>query len=87
MHAFIKDHDDLPCNNYGTWNETILKKDKAFAQEIHMHLQSVGKYVRAMDLVDFLDTEEMRAKTGHKKRIDIDTAQRWMKKLNYRCEV
>ena len=37
-----------------------------------------------MDLVDFLDTEEMRAKTGHKKRIDIATAQRWMKKLDYR---
>jgi len=28
-----------------------------------------------MDLVDFLDTEEMRAKTGHKKRINVTTAQ------------
>jgi hypothetical protein len=84
VRAFIKDHDDLPYNNYGTWNETILEKDKAFAQEVHAHLQSVSKYVRAMDLVDFLDTEEMWAKTGHKKRIDVTTAQRWMKKLNYR---
>jgi hypothetical protein len=84
VRAFIKDHDDLPYSNYGTWNETVLEKDKAFAQEVHAHLQSVGKYVRAMDLVDFLDTEEMRAKTGHKKRIDVTTAQRWMKKLNYR---
>ena len=66
------------------WNETILEKDKAFAQEIHTHLQLVGKYVWAMDLVDFLDTEEMQAKTGHKKRIDVTTAQRWMKKLDYR---
>jgi len=33
-----------------------------------------------MDLVD-LDTQEMWAKTGHKKRIDVTTAQRWMKKL------
>ena len=73
------------CNNYGLWNETILEKDKAFAQEVHTHLQSVSKYVRAMDLVDFLDTdtEEMQTKTGHKKRIDVATAQRWMKKLNY----
>src|SRR5882762_4674619 len=39
------------------------------------HLHKVGKYVRAMDLVDFLDTEEMRAKTGHKKRINVTTAQ------------
>ena len=37
-----------------------------------------------MDLVDFLDMEEMQAKIGHKKIIDITTAQRWMKKLDYR---
>jgi len=42
--TFIKDPDDLPHNNYGTWNETALKKDNTFAQEVHMHLQSVGKY-------------------------------------------
>ena len=83
VHTFIKDHDDLPSNNYGTWNETILEKDKEFAQEFHAHLQLVGKYVRVMDLVDFLDTEEMQAKTGHKNRIDIATAQIWMKKLDY----
>jgi len=78
--AFIKDPDD---HNYGTWNETALEKDKAFAQEVHMHLKSVGKYVQAMDLVEFLDTQEMWAKTGHEKRIDVTTAQRWMKKLDY----
>jgi hypothetical protein len=37
-----------------------------------------------MDLVNFMDTPEMRAKSGLKKRIDISTAQRWMKKLDYR---
>jgi hypothetical protein len=26
VRTFIKDHDDLPYNNYGTWNETILEK-------------------------------------------------------------
>jgi hypothetical protein len=31
--------------NYGTWNETVLEKDKAFAQEVHAHLQLVSKYV------------------------------------------
>jgi len=81
--AFIADHEDLPYNNYGTWNETALKTDKNLAQEIHAHLQSIGKYVWAMDLVDFLDTEEMRVRTKHKKRIDVTTAQRWMHKLNY----
>jgi len=36
-----------------------------------------------MDLVNFMDTPEMQAKSGLKRRIDILTAQRWMKKLNY----
>lgn len=80
---FIANHDNMPYNNYGTWNETALENDKAFAQEVHMHLQSVGKYVWAMDLVDFLDMKEMSAQTGHKKRIDVTMAQRWMKKFNY----
>jgi len=83
VQTFIKDPDDLSYNNYCTWNEIALEKDKAFAQEVHMHLQSVGKYVWAMDLVKILDTEEMWAKTGHKKRIDVTTAQRWMKKHHY----
>jgi len=69
VHTFIKDPNDLPYNNYGTWNETTLEKDKVFAQEVRTHLQSVGKYVQAMDLVDFLDTQEMQEKTGHKREL------------------
>jgi hypothetical protein len=53
------------------------------AQEIHAHLQGIRKFVNAMDLVNFMDTPEMRAKSGLKKRIDVSTAQRWMKKLDY----
>ena len=83
MCTFIKDPDDLPYNNYSTWNETALKKDKTFSQEVHTHLQSVGKHFQAMDLVDFLDTQEMWAKTGNKRRINVTRAQRWMKKIDY----
>lgn len=54
------------------WDETLV-------QEIHAHLQGIGKYVWAMDLVDFLDTDEIQACTGHKNRINITTTQRWMK--------
>jgi hypothetical protein len=37
-----------------------------------------------MDIVDFLDTPEMRDRTQLTKRINVVTAQRWMKKMNYR---
>jgi hypothetical protein len=81
--AFISDHSDLPYSLLATWNETALDQDETLVQEIHAHLQGIGKYVQVMDLVDFLDTDEMRARTGHKNGIDVTTAQRWMKRLNY----
>ena len=67
----------------GRWNESVIEKDPVIAQEIHAHLQGIGRFVKAVDLVNFMDTPEMRAKSGLKKRIDISTAQRWMKKLDY----
>jgi hypothetical protein len=82
--AFIEDREHLPINKYGAWNESILDKDTELAQEIHLHLQSIGKYVRAQDIVDFLHTPAMQEQSGIKNRISVATAQRWMKKLNYR---
>jgi len=34
--------------------------DKILAQEITSHLQGIGKYADAMDIVHFLDTPEMK---------------------------
>src|SRR5882762_6487044 len=69
--AFILDREDLPFNLFGTWNESAIDKDESLAQEIHVHLQRIGKFVKAIDLVNFLDTDEMRARTGYKKRMDV----------------
>ena len=59
MHAFMADPEDLLHNPYGAWNKSILDHDETLAQDIHLHLQKIGKYVRAEDLVDFMDTPEM----------------------------
>jgi hypothetical protein len=59
VRAFMVDPDDLPYNPYGAWSESVLDRDKTLAQDIHLHLQKIGKYVRAEDLVDFMDTPEM----------------------------
>jgi hypothetical protein len=56
--AFILDREDLPINCYGEWNVSMLE-DEGLAGEIHLHLQGVGKHVKAMDIVQFLDTPEM----------------------------
>ena len=63
VHAFVADPDDIPCNPYGAWSESVLDRDDTLAQEIHLHLQKIGKYVKVEDLVDFMDTKEMRERT------------------------
>lgn len=83
VQAFATNYENLPVNPMGHWNESVIDKDPIIAQEIHVHLQGIKKLVKVMDLVNLMDTPEMQAKSGLKKRIDILTAQRWMKNLDY----
>ena len=80
---YISDRDCLLINVYGRWNVSLLE-DEDLAQEIHVHLQGIGKYVKAMDIVHFLDTPKMHARLKIKKTISLATAQRWMCIMNYR---
>lgn len=73
--AFISDREDLPLNPYGVWNESVLDRDESLAQEIHLHLQSIGKSVKAEDLIDFMDTPNMRKRSGQTKQMAVQTAQ------------
>ena len=82
--AFMENPEDPPHNPYRAWNESILDHDETLAQNFHLHLQKIGRYVRAEDLVDFMDTPEMRERTDLDRRISVLTTQRWMKKLDYR---
>ncbi|OAX30645.1 hypothetical protein K503DRAFT_751027, partial [Rhizopogon vinicolor AM-OR11-026] len=70
-------------NIYGTWNSSILEEED-FAQELLLHLQGIGKYVRAMDIVEYLDREEVKSRLKLTKTISLATAQRWMKNIGYR---
>ncbi|KAJ8593735.1 hypothetical protein M405DRAFT_730919 [Rhizopogon salebrosus TDB-379] len=83
VRAYCKDRGDLPMNIYGTWNSSILE-DEDFALELLLHLQSIGKYVRAMDIVEYLDRAEVKLRLKLTKTISLATAQRWMKHIGYR---
>jgi hypothetical protein len=48
--AFIEEDENLPFNVYGTWNKSQLD-DEDLKQELLTHLQSIGKFICAMDLV------------------------------------
>ncbi|KIJ64674.1 hypothetical protein HYDPIDRAFT_90357 [Hydnomerulius pinastri MD-312] len=58
--------------------------DESLTADLKLHLQSIGKYVRAQDLVDYLSIPENQEHHRFRKTISLKTAQRWMKKLGYR---
>ncbi|KAJ7153288.1 hypothetical protein C8R46DRAFT_864380, partial [Mycena filopes] len=83
--AFISDREDIPKSHYGTWNkERSILEHEDVANEIALHLQSIGKYVKALDIVHYIDQPEVKKRLGLKKGIHLATAQRWMKRMGYR---
>jgi hypothetical protein len=73
----------LPVQEYGKWNLSSLK-DEDISQEIHLHLQSIGKFISAMDIVRFIDKPEMVERLNRKKTISERTARNWLNKMGYR---
>jgi hypothetical protein len=76
--AYIVDQDDLPLNVYGIWNSSVLE-DEDLKGELLLHLQGIGKYVRAMDIVNYVKSPDVLAQLKLKKPISLTTAQHWMK--------
>ncbi|KAJ7889161.1 hypothetical protein B0H14DRAFT_2262084, partial [Mycena olivaceomarginata] len=59
--ALIKDPKDLPVSPYGSWNkERSILEDADVTNEIALHLQSIRKYVKALDIVHYLDRPEVK---------------------------
>lgn len=80
---FLADRNNLPENVYGTWAKSLID-DEDLVQEISVHLQGLGKYIKAEDICRFLDTPEMLERLKRKKTISRGTAQRWLRKMGYR---
>jgi hypothetical protein len=76
--------DIMPKNTYGTWSKSKLEKDSELGQAIQLHLQSIGKYVHAQHIVDYLKKEEVQEKYGLTSSILLMTARQWMHNLDYR---
>lgn len=72
--AFIQDRDSLPEHDYGKGNRSLIE-DEDLSTEIHLHLQSIGKYIKADDIVKFMGTPEMLERTKRTKTISIMTAR------------
>ncbi|KIK72415.1 hypothetical protein PAXRUDRAFT_180721, partial [Paxillus rubicundulus Ve08.2h10] len=80
---YINDRTALPTHRFGKSNISRIH-DESLAADIKTHLQSIGKYVRAQDIVDYLHDPEVQQRHGFRKSISLATAQRWMQELGYR---
>lgn len=80
---YVKDRGCLPANPYGVWNESLLD-DEDFVSELTLHLQSVGKYVCAADIISYLAQLEVKERLGLERPVCLTTAKRWMDQLGYR---
>lgn len=65
------------------WNSSILE-DEDFAQELLLHLQGIWKYVKAMDIVEYLDQVDVKSQLKLTKTISLSTAQHWMSYVGFR---
>ncbi|KAH7930139.1 hypothetical protein BV22DRAFT_1079400 [Leucogyrophana mollusca] len=81
--AYIGDRTKLPTHRFGKSHLSRID-DEALATDIKDHLQSLGKFVRAQDIVDYLSRQDVQKVHGFRKPISLSTAQRWMNKLGYR---
>ncbi|KIK78502.1 hypothetical protein PAXRUDRAFT_163860 [Paxillus rubicundulus Ve08.2h10] len=79
---FIVNCTDLPINLYDLWNVSLLNKGEV-AKEIHTHLQTIGKYISAADIIKFLETPDIKDNYALKKTIPLSTAQWWMDMMDY----
>jgi hypothetical protein len=73
----------LPDNKHGRWNVSTLE-DEDVANEIKRHLQQIGRYARAEDLVAFLKDPNIRTRLKIVKRVSLRTAQRWLSRAGFR---
>ncbi|THU93162.1 hypothetical protein K435DRAFT_598479, partial [Dendrothele bispora CBS 962.96] len=80
---FVESEKNLPTAKYGKSNASMLE-DEDLAQELHLHLQGIGKYVASRHVVQFVNSPEVRARLRLKKGITDCTARRWMNRMRFR---
>ncbi|KIL54686.1 hypothetical protein M378DRAFT_1052139 [Amanita muscaria Koide BX008] len=80
--SFISDRKEIPENRYGCGNKSAID-DEDLAQDIHLHLQTIGKYIKADDIVQYCAKPAILARLKRTKTICLATAQRWLEKMGY----
>jgi hypothetical protein len=80
------DNGAIPRNAYGTWSASILHTEEDLKLQIVGHLQSLGKYFSAADLLAYINEAEMLERLERQRGFSLRTAQRWLKFLSFRWQ-
>src|SRR5882672_9730706 len=74
---YLDDERQLLVSNYGKHTQSMIQ-DEDSIEEIHMHLQSLGKkYLHALDIVEYLDKPEVKVWLRLRKNPSECTALHW----------
>nr|GAT48525.1 predicted protein [Mycena chlorophos] len=80
---YIEDRQLLPFNPFGEWNKTMLS-DEDLANDVRLHLQSLGKDITAKKLTEYLRDPSVRERHGIEHDVSERTCQRSLHTLGYR---
>src|SRR6266700_5317057 len=81
---FLADGETIPRNTYSTWPTSVLHTDEDLKMDITVHLQRVGQFFSAQDLLECLNKSDTLERLGRQKSFSLRTAQRWLKLMGYR---
>ncbi|KAJ3806804.1 hypothetical protein F5876DRAFT_68648 [Lentinula aff. lateritia] len=81
-HDFVR-HNITPVDELCKHSTALIDNDE-LATEIAAHLQSIGKFIKAKDIVDYLDDPSVRKKFNMKKGINLSTATAYLKRMGFR---
>ena len=74
---FIADptNEDLPYHSYGKWTGSLLDKGE-LRTELEQHLISIGRFIKAENIVEYTSRPDVKEQYGIFKKVDLTTAQR-----------
>lgn len=80
---FIDDPRSLPRRKYGR-STSVIHSDEDLRLEIITHLQSIGRYFSANDLLNYVNQPAILERLHVERRLTLRTAQNWLKLFSFR---
>ncbi|KAF7319999.1 hypothetical protein MKEN_00783800 [Mycena kentingensis (nom. inval.)] len=81
--GYIEDRSLLPYNPFGEWNRSMMS-DEDIANDVRLYLQSLGKEISALKLMEFLRSAEIRERHAIDYEVSERTCRRYLNDLGYR---